>query len=96
MKDHSQEWSRRDFLRIGAAAGAGASLTASPAAAQVDLYNLVPRFDRRQIDEKDLVETSLAQQLRRQRLDVVGSGDEENRCAMFLHPRQKRAEHPLA
>src|SRR5689334_8105862 len=34
MKDHSQEWSRRDFLRIGAAAGAGASLAGSPASAQ--------------------------------------------------------------
>ena len=33
MKAHSQEWSRRDFLRVGAAAGAGASLAGSPAAA---------------------------------------------------------------
>src|SRR2546425_3843629 len=33
MKAHSQEWSRRDFLRVGAAAGAGASLAGSPTAA---------------------------------------------------------------
>src|SRR5262245_22732909 len=34
MKDHTQDWTRRDFLRIGAAAGAGASLADSPASAQ--------------------------------------------------------------
>jgi amidase len=34
MKDHDQEWSRREFLRLGAAAGAGASLAGSPANAQ--------------------------------------------------------------
>ena len=34
MKAHSQEWSRRDFLRVGAAAGASASLAGSPAGAQ--------------------------------------------------------------
>src|SRR5262245_47912860 len=32
MKAHSHEWGRRDFLRLSAAAGAGASLTGSPAA----------------------------------------------------------------
>jgi amidase len=36
MKDHAQEWSRREFLRLGAAAGAGAgaSLSGSSANAQ--------------------------------------------------------------
>jgi len=34
MKAESREWSRRDFLRAGAAAGAGASLAGSPAGAQ--------------------------------------------------------------
>src|SRR6185295_5721714 len=34
MKAHSQEWSRRDFLRVGAAAGAGASLAGSSVSAQ--------------------------------------------------------------
>ena len=34
MKAESREWSRRDFLRAGAAAGAGASLAGAPAAAE--------------------------------------------------------------
>ena len=34
MKAHNQEWSRRDFLRVGAAASAGASMAGSPATAQ--------------------------------------------------------------
>ena len=34
MKAESSEWSRRDFLRVGAAAGAGASLAGSPVGVQ--------------------------------------------------------------
>ena len=34
MKAESSEWSRRDFLRLGATAGAGASLAGSPVSAQ--------------------------------------------------------------
>ena len=38
MKAESSEWSRRDFLRLGATVGAGASLAGSPVSAQSASY----------------------------------------------------------
>ena len=46
-----------------------------------------------QVDEEDLVEAALAQQLRRQRLDVVGGGDQEDAALALGHPGEQRAQH---
>ena len=48
----------------------------------------------RQVDEKDLVEASLANQLRRQTGDVVGGGDYENPRPLLREPGQESAEYP--
>src|SRR6185312_1205047 len=48
----------------------------------------------RQVDEEDLVEPALAQQLRRNRVDVVGGGDDEDGSLALLHPGEERAEQP--
>lgn len=48
-----------------------------------------------QVDEKDLVEATLAQQLRRQALDVVGGDDQEEAFRPLGHPGEQGAEHAL-
>lgn len=55
-----------------------------------------PGFGIRQVHEEDLVETTLAEQLGRQRLDVVGGGHEEDLTRPVLHPPKERSEEPSA
>jgi hypothetical protein len=51
---------------------------------EVDAEDVGAHFAVRQVHEEDLVEAALAQQLRRQRGDVVGGGDEEHAVARSL------------
>src|SRR4030042_1904219 len=54
--------------------------------------NGLPLLGVRKCHKKDLVETSLSQYLRRQKLDDVGSGRDKDKRLLFLHPRQERGE----
>src|SRR5262245_34100320 len=49
----------------------------------------------RQVDEEDLIKSSLAKEFRRQSLDVVRGGNQEYRSVSLLHPGQQRSKHPL-
>src|SRR2546423_1220414 len=58
----------------------------------MDPENVVPLAFGGQVYEEDLVEPAFAQQLRRQRLYLIGGGDYENRDRLLLEPREKGAE----
>ncbi len=60
----------------------------------MDAQDLAADCRVRQIDEEDLVEPALADQLRRQRRDVVGRRDDEDLRFALGQPRQEGAEHP--
>ena len=52
-----------------------------------------PARRRRQVDEENFVESTLADELRRQLVDLVGRRDHEDLPVALGHPRQEAAEH---
>src|SRR6266702_4279132 len=67
---------------------------ADRALARMDSENRRARGIVRQIDEENLIEPALANQLRRQRGDVVCRGDHKNPCTLLGEPCEEGAEHP--
>lgn len=45
------------------------------------------------IDEEYFIEAALPHEFRRQLLDIIGCGDDENGGFLFLHPCDQTAEH---
>jgi len=60
---------------------------------KMDLENHLPNGQNQQINEEDLVETTLAQKFRRKYQNIVRDHDEKNRRTALLHPDQQNAEH---
>src|SRR5688572_7959663 len=63
--------------------------------AKVDGEDLLSFFCDRKVHEEDLIEAPLAQQLRRQAHQVIGSADDEHTLLLLLEPCEERAEHAL-
>ena len=59
---------------------------------QVNLEDLSAYRGVRQIDEENLVESTLSQQLRREGVNVVRRGDKEHRLFVLLHPGETRCQ----
>ena len=49
-----------------------------------------------QVEQKDLIETALAQQFAGQPLHAVGGGHHEHGAALLRHPGEQAGQHPLA
>src|SRR5215211_252248 len=62
------------------------------AQSQMNLHDLHALVARWKIDEEDLIEASLAQQLRRHARDVVRRADHEHPFLLLLQPREERCE----
>src|SRR6266508_3876822 len=60
---------------------------------QVDREDLLAFLLVGQVHEEDLVETSLADDFGREKLDPVGRGRDEDKGALLLHPRQEAREN---
>ena len=69
-------------------------LGVDPVALHVNGEDLFALLFVRQIDEEDLVEATLAEDLRRQQVDAIGGGGDEDVRPVLLHPGQKSGEDP--
>ena len=60
---------------------------------QVNREDRAPRLGGRKIDEEDLVEPAFAQEFRRERFDVVGGRDQEDRSTALRSTEMRAAIH---
>lgn len=60
---------------------------------QMDGEDLVPDLGGRQIDKKEFINATLADEFRWQTRDVVGGGGEKDPRGAFGHPDQQRAQN---
>src|SRR5580704_10143396 len=102
--ERSQEGDDHDLLELRAAEAVSGGhdlgevqvLGILLAQRQVDAQDRLALGGVGQVDEEDLVEAALAQQLRRQRGEVVGRRDDEYVRALLLQPREEGAEQAPA
>ena len=60
---------------------------------QVNPQDVAPDLERGKIDEKDFIEAPLADHLRWQPADFIGSSHDEHGPLAFGHPRQQHSQH---
>ena len=62
----------------------------------MDAEDIGANRGRGQIDKENLVESPFADEFRRQRTNIVRRRNDEDLAALFSHPAQEGAHHPLA